>query len=196
MLLSGITSLIRKRYPRPLLQVSLPRPITFNSPAPRSPEISSPSLLPSGTWILTTGLFLVLMGQSFRSLAMIHASSNFSHQIALHKDPSHTLVTSGVYSLVRHPSYFGFFWWAVGLQVFLANPVSTVIFVGVLWRFFSERIKYAASSHLPSYSPHFFSISLQVALCSCYHELHGLPVICLRFHFSELILMVGGKRCI
>jgi protein-S-isoprenylcysteine O-methyltransferase len=81
------------------------------------------------------------MGQTFRSLAMIHASSNFSHQIAYLKGPKHTLVTSGVYALVRHPSYFGFFWWAVGLQVFLANPVSTVIFIAVLWKFFSDRIQ-------------------------------------------------------
>src|ERR1700721_2736574 len=91
------------------------------------------------------GLFLVVMGQSFRSLAMIHASSNFSHQIAFQKEPTHTLVTSGVYALVRHPSYFGFFWWAVGLQVFMANPFSAAVFIAVLWRFFSERIRYALS---------------------------------------------------
>jgi protein-S-isoprenylcysteine O-methyltransferase len=82
------------------------------------------------------------MGQCFRSLAMIHASSNFSHQIATEKKPTHTLVTSGVYALVRHPSYFGFFWWSVGTQIFLANPLSTMVFVAVLWRFFSSRIRY------------------------------------------------------
>ena len=73
---------------------------------------------------------------------MIEAASNFSHQIATEKKASHTLVTSGVYSLVRHPSYFGFFWWSVGTQIFLANPLSTVVFVAVLWRFFSRRIQY------------------------------------------------------
>ena len=86
------------------------------------------------------GLFLVLMGQFFRSVAMIEASSNFSHQIATEKKPTHSLVTSGVYALVRHPSYFGFFWWSVGTQVFLANPLATIVFVAVLWRFFSLRI--------------------------------------------------------
>lgn len=87
------------------------------------------------------GLVLVIIGQIFRSLAMIHASSNFSHRIAVEKKSSHELVTTGVYALVRHPSYFGFFWWGVGSQIFLANPLSTVVFVSVLWRFFSSRIK-------------------------------------------------------
>jgi protein-S-isoprenylcysteine O-methyltransferase len=91
-----------------------------------------------------SGLFLVIMGQFFRSIAMIEASSNFSHEIATEKRLTHTLVTSGVYALVRHPSYFGFFWWSVGTQVFLANPLSTVVFVAVLWRFFSSRIQYCS----------------------------------------------------
>jgi len=86
------------------------------------------------------GLCLMVIGQLFRSLAMIHASSNFSHQISYQKLPTHQLVTSGVYSISRHPSYFGFFWWGVGTQIFLSNPLSTVVFIGVLWRFFSERI--------------------------------------------------------
>jgi protein-S-isoprenylcysteine O-methyltransferase len=73
---------------------------------------------------------------------MTHAASNFNHHIQTEKSPTHMLVTSGVYSLVRHPSYFGFFWWALGLQVFLANPFSTAVFIWVLWRFFSRRIKY------------------------------------------------------
>src|SRR5437667_12888691 len=73
---------------------------------------------------------------------MIEAASNFSHQIATEKKAAHTLVTSGVYSLVRHPSYFGFFWWSVGTQIFLANPLSAIVFVAVLWRFFSRRIQY------------------------------------------------------
>ena len=82
---------------------------------------------------------------------MIEASSNFSHQIATEKKLTHELVTSGVYSLVRHPSYFGFFWWSVGTQIFLANPLSTVVFVAVLWRFFSYRIKYSPMPSLQSF---------------------------------------------
>jgi Isoprenylcysteine carboxyl methyltransferase (ICMT) family len=41
--------------------------------------------------------------------------------------------------VLRHPSYFGFYWWAVGTQVLLGNPFSTVMFAGVLWHFFYRR---------------------------------------------------------
>ena len=45
---------------------------------------------------------------------------------------------------MRHPGYSGFLIWAVGTQVMLCNPLSTVAFTWVLWRFFSKRIPYPA----------------------------------------------------
>lgn len=44
-------------------------------------------------------------------------------------------------SFARHPSYLGFFYWALGTQIMLANPVSIVVFAVVLWRFFKYRIE-------------------------------------------------------
>lgn len=41
-----------------------------------------------------------MFGQVFRSLAMIHASSNFSHTVATYKLVTHRLVTDGIYSYV------------------------------------------------------------------------------------------------
>jgi len=41
---------------------------------------------------------------------------------------------------MRHPSYAGFFAWALGTQILLGNPIGTVVFAVVLWRFFSQRI--------------------------------------------------------
>lgn len=43
---------------------------------------------------------------------------------------------------MRHPSYFGFYWWAVGVQVLLINPICMVLFIYWLHKFFSERIAY------------------------------------------------------
>ena len=40
----------------------------------------------------------------------------------------------------RHPSYVGFFYWAVATQLLLGNLVSACAFVFVLSRFFSSRI--------------------------------------------------------
>lgn len=41
---------------------------------------------------------------------------------------------------VRHPSYMAYFWWAVGSQIMLANPVMGVLFALYLWRWFFARI--------------------------------------------------------
>jgi protein-S-isoprenylcysteine O-methyltransferase len=43
--------------------------------------------------------------------------------------------------MFRHPSYAGFFYWALGTQLVLQNPVSSIAYVFVLWKFFSRRIK-------------------------------------------------------
>jgi len=83
----------------------------------------------------------VVMGQGLRSGAMIHASNNFSHIVADKKRGDHELVTTGVYGWTRHPSYVGFFYWATGTQVMLGNKVALIGFVGMLWVFFSRRIR-------------------------------------------------------
>lgn len=44
------------------------------------------------------GILLIIVGQVSRSLAMIHAKSNFSHQIKESKEDSHQLVKTGIYS--------------------------------------------------------------------------------------------------
>ena len=75
-----------------------------------------------------------------RSSAMITAGQSFSHIVKTKKNSDHKLITHGIYSKLRHPSYFGFFWWSVGSQLILLNPVTLVVFVVVLWQFFNKRI--------------------------------------------------------
>lgn len=57
-----------------------------------------------------------------------------------HKKDDHVLVTSGIYQRVRHPSYFGFFYWALGTQLVLGNSFSFFAYAAALWRFFSHRV--------------------------------------------------------
>ncbi|CAE6416853.1 unnamed protein product [Rhizoctonia solani] len=95
----------------------------------------------SRTAITIAGIILVIIGQTIRSLAMIHAASNFSHTVATYKLVTHRLVTDGIYSISRHPSYTGFFYWGLGTQLVLQNPVTFVLYVVLLWRFFSARIR-------------------------------------------------------
>jgi len=92
-------------------------------------------------YVSTVGIVLVIVGQTLRSSAMIHASNNFSHSVAFRKLETHRLVTDGVYAWFRHPSYAGFFYWALGTQLVLQNPVSLVFFAVILWRFFYNRIR-------------------------------------------------------
>ena len=92
-------------------------------------------------YIVFVGVALTIFGQYIRTLAMKTAAQSFSHIIKRKKESNHVLVTNGLYSIFRHPSYFGFFWWAIGLQLVLLNPFSLIVFTLVLWRFFNQRIK-------------------------------------------------------
>ncbi|KAI9723562.1 MAG: hypothetical protein M1828_004158 [Chrysothrix sp. TS-e1954] len=91
--------------------------------------------------VVVLGLCLIVLGQATRSTAMAHASTNFNHTVQQHKNADHALVTTGVYSKLRHPSYFGFFWWGLGTQLVLGNSICFLIYTIVLWSFFSQRIR-------------------------------------------------------
>jgi protein-S-isoprenylcysteine O-methyltransferase len=92
--------------------------------------------------VMWLGLALVLAGQCVRTLAMLTAGSNFTHVVADSKAPAHQLVTHGIYSWVRHPSYAGWFWWSVGTQVLLGNPLCTLAYAAASFLFFRGRIRY------------------------------------------------------
>ncbi|KAK5000983.1 farnesyl cysteine-carboxyl methyltransferase [Elasticomyces elasticus] len=90
---------------------------------------------------LAAGITMVVVGQAVRSVAMAQAGTNFNHIPAQEKKEGHELVTHGVYGWLRHPSYFGFFWWAVGTQVVVGNKLCALGYAYVLWEFFDKRIK-------------------------------------------------------
>ncbi|CAD6444923.1 fd3ee73f-1640-46dc-9f86-d94d6024a6ad-CDS [Sclerotinia trifoliorum] len=92
-------------------------------------------------FILVLGLILILMGQTIRSVAMVQAGRSFNHIVQFTRSRSHTLVTTGLYAWLRHPSYFGFFWWGLGTQMVLGNFYCFCGYTLVLWMFFNRRIK-------------------------------------------------------
>ncbi|GCC36970.1 protein-S-isoprenylcysteine O-methyltransferase [Chiloscyllium punctatum] len=93
------------------------------------------------TWLSFLGLLMVLIGESLRKAAMLTAGSNFNHIVQNEKAESHRLVTNGVYSWSRHPSYVGWFYWSIGTQVILCNPICIVGYTLASWHFFCERIE-------------------------------------------------------
>jgi len=87
------------------------------------------------------GFFMTVVGQWFRSRAMVEASTSFNHHVASMKDHDHILITTGVFSIVRHPSYLGFYMFTLGSQLLLFNPICFFTFAYILHQFFKSRIR-------------------------------------------------------
>lgn len=97
-------------------------------------------LSPAAARVSAAGLLLVALGQAVRAVAMWQCGPNFTHLVASQRAPGHELVRRGVYSVLRHPAYFGWFWWSVGTQLLLMNPVCAVLYAWASWRFFADRV--------------------------------------------------------
>lgn len=93
-------------------------------------------------WVSNWGLGMLIIGEIIRKMAIITAGRSFTHLIRVHHSEHHQLITNGIYRVVRHPGYCGFFIWSVGTQIMLCNPISTIAFALVVWRFFAQRIPY------------------------------------------------------
>ncbi|KAG0468433.1 hypothetical protein HPP92_017761 [Vanilla planifolia] len=93
-------------------------------------------------WISYFGLLMILAGEIIRKTGILTAGRAFTHTIRVHYEEHHELITWGIYRLMRHPGYCGFFIWSIGTQLILCNPISIVAFTAILWRFFSTRIPY------------------------------------------------------
>eukprot|EP00461_Guttulinopsis_vulgaris_P002477 UN02478 len=71
---------------------------------------------------------------------MFQCGTSFTHQVAFKKKEEHALITHGIYAYFRHPSYFGWFLWALSIQVILFNPIFFALSIFLAYRFFAERI--------------------------------------------------------
>jgi len=91
--------------------------------------------------ISMAGLTVCIVGEIVRKLAMFHAGRSFNHLVQDTKAEDHILVTSGIYSLCRHPSYVGWFLWTLGTQIILINPFCLVAYTYVTHMFFKFRIE-------------------------------------------------------
>jgi len=99
-----------------------------------------PDLKHSILVVTYVGLVVCLAGEVIRKMAMLQAGRNFNHIVQSNKADEHKLVTNGVYSVCRHPSYVGWFLWSLGSQVILVNPLCLIIYGVVSFAFFKERI--------------------------------------------------------
>lgn len=89
---------------------------------------------------------MVAASQLARSSAMATAGASFNHIIQTSKKENHVLITHGIYSVLRHPSYVGFYYWSIATQVLLGNALHAILFAVVSWSFFRKRIPYEEES--------------------------------------------------
>lgn len=94
------------------------------------------------------GIFMVICSQCVRSLSMVTCGESFNHIIQHQKKQNHVLVTSGIYKYLRHPSYFGFYYWSIGTQLLLGNMINAITFAIASWFFFNRRIPFEESTLL------------------------------------------------
>lgn len=121
-------------------------------------------------WYITyVGIVVCIMGDVVRKLAMLTASTNFNHIVQTKKRDDHQLVTWGVYRFFRHPSYVGWFWWSIGTQIILLNPICIIVYAISSWRFFNDRIYFEELTLINFFGSQYLSYMTKVAT--------GLPFI-------------------
>ncbi|KAH8079093.1 hypothetical protein BXZ70DRAFT_901785 [Cristinia sonorae] len=90
----------------------------LDSVHPTPPNALHPSLTP----LFLLGVLSVFIGASLRLWCFRTLGRLFTFELTIR--PSHTLVTSGPYSLVRHPSYTGIYLTLLGASVVAFAPGS------------------------------------------------------------------------
>ncbi|KAJ8731088.1 hypothetical protein PYW07_004252 [Mythimna separata] len=120
-------------------------------------------------WLSYCGVVMCIAGEVFRKSAMFTAKTNFNHTVQFVKRPDHELVTHGVYSICRHPSYVGWFYWSIGTQITLLNPICVIIYAVASWFFFRERVYAEELTLITFFGPQYVDYQKRVGT--------GLPCI-------------------
>jgi protein-S-isoprenylcysteine O-methyltransferase Ste14 len=104
-----------------------------------SPHVPLPLLekrfLPRGAWCFWTGAAVTAAGLLFSVWGRRHLGSNWSQSVTVKE--GHELITSGPYSMVRHPIYTGLLLGLLGCAVARGEwrgLLAVVIVFAVLWR--------------------------------------------------------------
>ncbi|KAM7541562.1 hypothetical protein Aperf_G00000039725 [Anoplocephala perfoliata] len=99
-----------------------------------------PAKCVSFLWLNLSGFAIAVSGEAFRKIAMLTAADNFNHYVEHTRRQDHRLVRSGVYGWCRHPAYSGWFFWSVGTQILLVNPLCSFLYPVAAYLFFKSRV--------------------------------------------------------
>jgi protein-S-isoprenylcysteine O-methyltransferase Ste14 len=103
------------------------------------------------SWWLAAPLAVFVGGIMLRQVAIWTLGRFYSHHVMRQQD--HTVVSHGLYRLVRHPAYAGMLAAQTGFTAFFLNPVSAcflgLLYAAVVWRIrVEERLLFG----LPGYA--------------------------------------------
>lgn len=93
--------------------------------------------------VLWVGFVMAATGFILRISAEVKLGTNFTHVIRKEKDAAHELVTTGIYSIFRHPSYTGWFYYCIGREILLLNPINFLVTTITTWLIIYYRIGYS-----------------------------------------------------
>jgi protein-S-isoprenylcysteine O-methyltransferase Ste14 len=92
-----------------------------------------------GLVVYGAGMVIILLGIVIRWTAILTLRKYFTANVVIQSD--HRLITSGIYRLVRHPSYIGSIISFCGLGVAFSNWISFLVLVVPITFVFIKRLK-------------------------------------------------------
>lgn len=78
------------------------------------------------TFVILAGFALVVLGFLFSMLGRYTIGTNWTHALEYQIKKKHELVTKGIYHVIRHPIYSGFFLSILGFEVLLGSYLSII----------------------------------------------------------------------
>jgi len=94
---------------------------------------------PLGRFIIISGTLFIVLGAILNIWGRLQLKSNWANQIKIYKD--HSLITTGSYSLVRHPLYASLMLMLFGGSLVYMNYLSAVLTVMIFIPFMYYRAK-------------------------------------------------------
>lgn len=110
-------------------------------------------LWPSGLWSFWIGAAVTVTGLLFAIWARLHLGRNWSQAVTIKQ--GHELITTGPYSLVRHPIYTGILTGFLGTAIALSQVRGVICFVLiflVLWAKLRKEEEWMRSEFGESYT--------------------------------------------
>ena len=96
--------------------------------------------LPRPGQILTTVLGAISFGGAAYLLHRSHADLGSNWRAELQEQPDQTLITNGIYRIMRHPMYAAHWLWAIAQALLLPNWIAGPSFLVTFWPLYRHRV--------------------------------------------------------